>query len=596
MIHRTSRTTFDRRFHKYVDQVKNGGKFKPLATYLKQIMKKPTIIGSLSSKTFIDLSKLLNAYRIAKNSPHYLIASRFMRFIEGLQEQKRYLKIIRNVIYIPALKSAVPVQWMHKTEKVVGRSTPSDLILMKLAHEYDPFVFDLVEHFCKDKTKFSQGIFYDAFLHSCRRGNTKLAIWLATTFLTKDQEALLDGYECARSYDHVWTAALLRRAVYNKLKLELHPYKEDTTGEGAYQEVIQNWAHLKVNPLQGFKPEKGEIEALTKAVENCDWKNALFDKKERFPKLALIALRNKMLSKWQFSTVCKYYGLLKKNNKEDIQFYSAFDSKAQPFLVYTKKVASHWMESKQWFGLLKRRLGSLPPSESGFFVVKCKYNYQKTATIRSEVNKKKGNALNFAYVKGKVWAITASLGLQQTLADVWFGSDSVRIKPVLGVSLFEHILKNGEEDSRDMALSFPGMTLEKNADGISCPTEDEFTLHDWFHVMAASSQPKNFRVKWMKMVKLLEKRMDQEQNKKSTVYKLLKSMNNFLVDMPLFIKSKTREGRRDRSVQLLFQKYGLVHWAAYEVGLYNPKPPDIDSSMYLIQRDVWPSLLQVLRQ
>lgn len=81
--------------------------------------------------------------------------------------------------------------------------------------------------------------------------------------------------------------------------------------------------------------------------------------------------------------------------------------------------------------------------------------------------------------------IVPSIAMMQIFLNVVYEKRAVKINPVIGISSLADIRRNGLEDTRDMGLQFPGITLPEKADSYLAPDID-FSYHDWYHAILTS--------------------------------------------------------------------------------------------------------------
>ncbi len=255
--------------------------------------------------------------------------------------------------------------------------------------------------------------------------------------------------------------------------------------------------HELERTLDSLKIPDATLHQMVAAIQTFDFREHPILLDENLPYFAVEALRRGVLhpehGPKQVGTILNFWAAYNRhqNKLETIAIfdergtitaksmkllYSMLDIRALPYLVGMK------------FDEFLRQLQELPTSEQHFFVAP----FSKYNTVSDEIHKIGVGIFNQSHENRMI----ASIGMMQTFLNVEFGSNAVKINPVIYQSTEKQIRECGLNDSRDVELSFPlpngkNRTPER-ADGYLAPWY-EFTYHDFYHCIHASFVPSELR-------------------------------------------------------------------------------------------------------
>lgn len=253
---------------------------------------------------------------------------------------------------------------------------------------------------------------------------------------------------------------------------------------------------------------------LCRALEKQDWNSSVFENPEVYAYCALKAVEKGKLDVEQFCTVMFYFSTTKHHKAEEIGVIPLFiegqvNPEARDFIRQTMEF-SGGPAARVAFGdgdiippyltetqidEFFERMKKLPPSEQQFFLVPDKQpmesedkDFHPERTITQEINLSAGINI-FCRTKGRIRIrMIPSFGMMQTYLNTKF-ENPVQITPVIGMSTFKEIEKNGRTLTRDMAIPYPGNDLPDTADLYSASLTYDFIYHDFYHAIVASSIP-----------------------------------------------------------------------------------------------------------
>lgn len=271
-----------------------------------------------------------------------------------------------------------------------------------------------------------------------------------------------------------------------------------------YKEFIRRCApeerSLINQALQGVT--NNELNDFTESINKLNW-HEVFKSPQKYPFIALAAFKVGKISKEQLSTVLFYYSITLGTKPDFVECIPLFDKKAiHPAALEIMETQTDLSKEqiKEFFDKAKR----LPLSEQRLFI------YLPSIVDNSIIKalKKDAHFNNWGLMEngGKNIVSLPSLSLMQNYLDIKYGKDAVKINPVIGLSSREDIKKNGEQNTRDLAVHFPFVTLPKEADGSKAPY-DQFSLHDFYHAALCSSIRKKHRKGYAYIVNIMENYM-----------------------------------------------------------------------------------------
>lgn len=131
---------------------------------------------------------------------------------------------------------------------------------------------------------------------------------------------------------------------------------------------------------------------------------------------------------------------------------------------------------------------------------------------------------------GKKMRVFLPASMVQILLKVKYGENAVTITPTLGVSSSKAQQKNGLNDTRDVALPFPGLELPKKADDVLTYQDYDFTYHDEiYHTILASAVPSEHRKAFIKISDALRELQDDKEL--AEIKPFVRMFRNRLIDM-----------------------------------------------------------------
>ena len=272
----------------------------------------------------------------------------------------------------------------------------------------------------------------------------------------------------------------------------------------SYQEMV---ARLKKDELQALTTKMDHltdkdccIEQLCSSLSSCTLNDEIFTA-TNLPYYALEAFRLHHINEYQFGTLQLLWSIGQCHNGfDEMQVIPLFTQDGQPnsdaikmiqhtldgFIPITISIHERLRfltddELVRFIDEMKK----LPISEQRFFVVpEIQYPY---STISHNIRTSTGINIFNALAGG--YRMIPSLGMMQTILNVKYGLNAVKINPVLGVSTLSQLEK---EDARDMAVPYPGVFLPDAADHYAAPWY-EFSYHDFYHAILCSGFPKVYR-------------------------------------------------------------------------------------------------------
>lgn len=348
----------------------------------------------------------------------------------------------------------------------------------------------------------------------------------------------------------------------------------------SYDEVTRRVynRHELENRLSGCDPDK--IHDLESAVQKGDWNSPIFQD-QNFPYYGLKLLKDGKISQQQFGTIQIFWNA-KENYGSQLKIIALFNkdgsinedakNKIKQTLKKPDSISPTVSEQysgdlfsgglftgnliEMYFSCMKKQANS----EQFFFYIDHddqpdwdknlsifdSQKYFDLHTISQEINYTAGiNAL------GRVdgGRMIPTVGMMQQFLNVFFQGNAVKINPVIGLSTLKDIRDNGEKDTRDMLIAFPGLQLPMRADGFKAPGID-FTYHDFYHAILASCMLKNHRPR---MIQIADAINDLRKNSWWGGYDL-KLLRNRFIDMEF------SGYRKDANIQKSFTSKENLFW------------------------------------
>ena len=337
---------------------------------------------------------------------------------------------------------------------------------------------------------------------------------------------------------------------------------------------------------------------LKTALDEGNWAAEIFND-QNFPYYALRLLKENQITQEQFGSVQLFWNA-KKTYGSQLQIIPLFiddavnedaKSKIEKTLVLHSSHASRQAFSFRpcrqlfktenidcYFELMKKQ----PKSEQSFFFIdhddgpdwdtnEQGWQYYDSHTISQEVLFSTGiNAL------GRVenGRMIAPVAMMQQFLETFSCGDVVKISPVIGLSHLKDIRENGKNDTRDMAVAFPGITLPKRADGYKAPGVD-FSWHDFYHAIIASCMRKEDRYQMIRVADAID-----ELRKKSWYGRYdLTLLRNRFIDMEFSRYRRDSITNEMLSQELLQSPYGKEAFLWYVIA-----STELD---YLPEESVW---------
>jgi hypothetical protein len=127
------------------------------------------------------------------------------------------------------------------------------------------------------------------------------------------------------------------------------------------------------------------------------------------------------------------------------------------------------------------------------------------------------------------YRMVPSFPMLQTCLDIRNQDQAVHIHPVLAVSPPLDLADSMLEGRRDMALPCPGLLIPKTADKLHVVQPEDYFLHDFYHATACSSILPPARTVMLKMVHIIQERMDILGNKNKE-WESLKKFRDLIID------------------------------------------------------------------
>jgi hypothetical protein len=313
--------------------------------------------------------------------------------------------------------------------------------------------------------------------------------------------------------------AYLSHEVRNRNEtVHFHLLNRVTTVSSAYDEVTRRVFNRQSLEIRVSCCDPNKVSTLEIALQKGDWNDAIFTDQD-YPYYALKLLKDGKISQMQFGTVQIFWNAQQSFGTE-LKIIPLFNPDRSVNVVAQNKVRSTLSRSLSMSPLVSGTLqGDLfdrdkldnyftamraqPLSEQFFFYIdqddqpdwdinKVKFGGQKyfdSHTISQEIIYATGiNALG----RAQGGRMIPTLGMMQQFLNTFSNGDAVTLNPVIGLSTVKDIRSNGENDTRDMAVAFPGIQIPERADGFKAPGFD-FTYHDFYHAIIASCMPKAHR-------------------------------------------------------------------------------------------------------
>lgn len=326
-----------------------------------------------------------------------------------------------------------------------------------------------------------------------------------------------------------------------------------------------------IKELNALPDTEKNIPALLEAWNKGDFAHPIFANAELYPKYALLALRQGVLTKDAFATMMWYRTALKSHGSDEkIKTIPLFindqvNPEAKAIIRQTLKGATEAKllkeagvanlsyldeeQLKKFFIEMRKK----PLSEQRFFVVEDIHFRQGEAPTdydsdwkitdimkglrTSSQHIQKTNGINvFGRFKAnqKPMRMLPSLSMMQNYLHIKYGANAVTINPVLGLSTIEDIVKNGLLATRDMGLKYPGLNLPRTAD-LMVADDYDFPYHDFYHAIITSFVPSDHRYAFLKIAARVNQLYDSP---------FMNNWRDTLIDMEC--KSYRRELNQDR--------------------------------------------------
>lgn len=360
----------------------------------------------------------------------------------------------------------------------------------------------------------------------------------------------------------------------------------------AYFEVTRRIKNLdQLEKILDSLPDK-ELE-INQLIEKLNSQNWDFKNKD-YPYYFLLALRENRISSHQFGTIMRYYSTTVYHKKEEIQILSLFNADgtknplAYQYIKQTLKLHHSGLitdfacvkneeplMSDDEFDLLFEKMKDLPPSEQQIFIIPDIYkesplsNPSITLAVRNNTAINIFNRFEIEYSQKRM---IPSIGLLQTFVKVLYPDSYVQVNPVIGLSSLDDIRQNGLDATRDVAVSFPWVSLPNSADRYKSPYEYDFSGHDDYHVIITSAIPHECKKQTIRISDIIQKYMKDHSLESNSSLKEFRAM---FIDMELFLfrREFRKENNADKleDIPRVFWKSIIKVFASHERNNYVPK-------------------------
>jgi|GEM_PF-4800755 len=273
--------------------------------------------------------------------------------------------------------------------------------------------------------------------------------------------------------------------------------------------------------------EEGNWEEIVASYKSGEWNLLAYD--------SLRAFKQGKISMEQFCTLIFRWSLEKDFSDLEIDAAPLFNAdgsiheEARDMIRKTLRIIGfptsaglgYEVVLESHLDLFYQRMKKMPKSEQYFFHFVAdplppfsrysseKAFQEKTRTITQEVQAQEMNIFNtLALTKYESRRMSPSLSMMQQLLIAYKGDLAVKITPVIGLSTVEDIINNGLQDTREMALPFPGIELPKKADGVLAPADLDFWNHDFYHSFVVSHVPIEIRRLFIQISESIKKIAD----------------------------------------------------------------------------------------
>lgn len=347
------------------------------------------------------------------------------------------------------------------------------------------------------------------------------------------------------------------------------------------EETDQKLIRKNLDDLLDSLPSKTDVvNALLKSLKNGNWQSDIYNNKD-YPYYALSVVKDGLLTVHEFGTVMLYWTISQYHERKEIQTVHLYDdqgnlnSEADKIFKYIMRPASDplifpfdkdnnpsfsneilnstdSLLSEAQEAKFYERIRKLPLSEQQFFMFpdvqkdgdqlqkelialskslqnqnfssdECKRLINEaddyfTLSISQTIHN--NSRINMTrYEKMRVFLPKM---MTQALLDVKY-EEPVTITPTIGISTLNSIKRNGLTDTRDVALSFPGVNLPTKADGVPTKQDYDLSFHDVYHTILASSVPSSHRKIFIAVSDILkELESDKELEKHVRIIKVFK--------------------------------------------------------------------------
>jgi hypothetical protein len=307
---------------------------------------------------------------------------------------------------------------------------------------------------------------------------------------------------------------------------------ESKSAPSVYHEVVRRASEKEKAALEAklaSLPDKQKwIQKLLSALKEGHWQSPIFQTKD-YTCYALEALKQGKLTQEAFATVQIFWEVQQAHPKKDIEASPLFkkdgsvNEDARSWIketfrargAYQKKSKDAFFLSEPQIDQLFEEMRSLPKAEQTIWKVPDNLKIKGLELTISQRIYAIGINIFGRPRFGKT-RLVPTLGLMQSYLNVKYGSNAVKINPVLGLSSDDDLRKNGVEDKRDMGLHHRAVLLGNIADSFAAPWYD-FLYHDFYHAIVISSIPKELRRVYIKIFDILEKTIHVHGIKKNTL-------------------------------------------------------------------------------
>lgn len=326
--------------------------------------------------------------------------------------------------------------------------------------------------------------------------------------------------------------------IFDKAKILEQLNNAGSISFSEYTKAISNMEYF----LNVKKERPDQIRKLINAMHQGSWESmsaAYVEEMEALPWDALAAFEMEKISSYQFTTILIFWAVCIQYSDREILYQRLYDEQGRVYREAKYSINQTVLKDPNALASFRSTVGiaegihsdtvgiffelmkGKPKSECGYFYFETTmpksqfhqmdlvnengvdFRIQETRKI-SEVllHKAEFNVFGYFFIGQKTYMMVPTLTMMQQFLTANVGPENVvHITPHLGVSSENEIMLNGETNTRDMGIFFPGIPLEDTADNYCAPTALEYLKHDFYHAFVASHIPKKFRHEYIRFAK-----------------------------------------------------------------------------------------------